>query len=196
MAYSATTAWLVAGLGNPDDRYHHTFHNMGFRVADLLSERAGDGRWESLFKGRLRKVLLDGRRVVLLKPMTYMNLSGESVSTAVDKLGVPLEHLIVVHDDLDLEPGDVRVKEGGGAGGHRGLASCIEQLGDPSFIRVRIGIGRHEHMPADRYVLSRIPPEMTGTLTSAAEHAADAVIMILERGAALTMNETNRRESD
>lgn len=187
--------WLVAGLGNPEERYESTFHNMGFRVADLLSERAGSARWESLFRGRVRKVLIGNTKVVLLKPMTFMNLSGESVRPAADRLGVALERIIVVHDDLDLEPGDVRVKVGGGAGGHLGLASCIEHLGDPEFVRVRIGIGRHEHMPADRYVLSKIPADLGDTLRSAAGRAADAVSMILEKGPALTMNETNRRDN-
>ncbi|MBW2260992.1 MAG: aminoacyl-tRNA hydrolase [Deltaproteobacteria bacterium] len=196
MSASPTHTWLIAGLGNPEERYDATFHNLGFRVADLLSDRQGGGRWESLFRGRLRKVRLEGTRAVLLKPMTYMNLSGESVRPAADKLGVPLERIVVVHDDLDLEPGDVRVKVGGGAGGHRGLASCIQHLASPEFIRVRIGIGRHEHVPADRWVLTRIPADQGQTFDEAVERAADAVEMILSRGPALTMNETNRREAE
>jgi PTH1 family peptidyl-tRNA hydrolase len=125
-----------------------------------------------------------------------MNLSGESLRPAADRMGVDLEHVIVIHDDLDLPPGDVRVKVGGGAGGHLGLESVIEHLGDPGFVRVRIGIGRHEHMDAERHVLSRIPADLQETFAQAAQRAADAVALILERGAALAMNETNRRESD
>lgn len=191
-----TETWIVAGLGNPGDRYAPTHHNMGFRAADLLGERAGAARWESLFRGLVRKVTISGRRVVLLKPQTYMNLSGESLRPAADRMGVDLEHVIVIHDDLDLPPGDVRVKVGGGAGGHRGLESVIEHLGDPGFVRVRIGIGRHEHMDAEKHVLSRIPADLQETFAQAAQRAADAVALILERGAAPAMNETNRRESD
>jgi PTH1 family peptidyl-tRNA hydrolase len=195
MSTSPTDTWLVAGLGNPEQRYDATFHNLGFRVADLLHARQGGGRWESLFRGRLCKVRIEGARVVLLKPMTYMNLSGTSVMPAAGKFDVPHDRLVVVHDDLDLEPGDVRVKVGGGAGGHKGLASCIQHLSSPGFVRVRIGIGRHEHVPADRWVLTRIPADQERIFDEAVERAADAVEMILSRGPALTMNETNRRES-
>ena len=194
MSPSPTDTWLVAGLGNPEERYEVTFHNLGFRVADLLSDRQGGGRWESLFGGRVRKVDLEGARVVLLKPMTYMNLSGESVRPASERFDVPPGRIVVVHDDLDLEPGDVRVKVGGGAGGHKGLGSCIRHLPSPEFVRVRIGIGRHEHVPADRWVLTRIPAEQQAAFDEAVERAADAVQMILARGPSLTMNETNRRD--
>jgi PTH1 family peptidyl-tRNA hydrolase len=196
MSTSPTDTWLVAGLGNPEERYDATFHNLGFRVVDLLSDRLGGGRWESLFNGRVRKVRMEGTRAVLLKPMTYMNLSGTSLRPAADRLDVPPGRIVVVHDDLDLEPGDVRVKVGGGAGGHKGLSSCIQHLPSPDFVRVRIGIGRHEHVPPDRWVLTRIPADQQRAFDEAVERAADAVVLILSRGPALTMNETNRRDGD
>lgn len=191
------TPWLVAGLGNPGDRYTGTYHNLGFRVANRLKGMfcPEGARWENLARGRLAKADMDGARVVLLKPQTYMNLSGESVRMASDRFGAPVDHIIVVHDDLDLEPGDVRVKVGGGSGGHKGLESVTQHMGDPGYVRVRLGIGRHPHMPADRHVLSRIPPDMETTFETSVQRAVTAVRLIVERGVALAMNETNVRVS-
>jgi len=198
MPPSPASSWLVVGLGNPDERYESTFHNMGFVVADVLARRGRDpgDRWRRKFSGRILEIGIGRRRVCILKPWTYMNLSGESVGPAAGMLGVSLDRIVVVHDDLDLSPGDVRVKVAGGSGGHKGLESCIRHLGGPGFARVRIGIGRHERMPAERYVLSRIPEAWRDLFASAAERAADAATAIVEKGAAPAMNEFNRRERD
>lgn len=195
MTSSPPSTWLVAGLGNPGEKYASTFHNLGARTANRLKNLhcAQGTRWEALVKGRLAKAGISGARVVLLKPRTYMNLSGESVRPAADRFDVPITRIIVVHDDLDLEPGDVRVKVGGGTGGHRGLASCIQHLGDQGFVRVRMGIGRHPHMPADRWVLSKIPSSLEQTFTEAVGRAAQAVQLVVRKGPELAMNETNRR---
>ena len=189
--------WLVVGLGNPGDDYASTYHNLGFATADLLARRSGPAgaRWERMFGGRIRKPTIAGVRTVLLKPMTYMNLSGESVGPARGHLGIGVDRIVVIHDDVDLPPGDVRVKLGGGAGGHHGVESCIGHLGDPGFVRVRIGIGRHDRMPTERYVLTRIPGDQKEIFEGAVERAADAVEMVLARGPAAAMNEVNRRDA-
>jgi len=134
--------------------------------------------------------------VLLVKPQTYMNLSGEAVRPAADWWKIPVDRTIVVHDDMDLEPGVVRVKVGGGSGGHRGIDSCIRHLGSREFVRVRLGIGKHPRMPGERWVLSRIPSEMHEILAEAVVDARRAVELIVERGAALAMNETNRRTEE
>jgi PTH1 family peptidyl-tRNA hydrolase len=190
-----TNTWLVAGLGNPGEKYASTFHNLGFRVANKLkNELCPEGtRWEALVKGRLVKVSLDDSRVVLIKPQTYMNLSGESVRPAADRFGVPVERIIVVHDDMDLDPGDVRVKVGGGTGGHKGLASLIQHLGAPGFTRVRLGIGRHPHMPSEKWVLSKIHADQEEIFDEAVRLAVEAVRLVIAQGPQLAMNETNRR---
>jgi PTH1 family peptidyl-tRNA hydrolase len=196
MADASDSTWLVAGLGNPGDRYAGTYHNLGFRTANRLKAlHAPEGaRWESLARGRLVKALIAGLRVVLLKPQTYMNLSGESVRMAADRFSVAAERVVVVHDDLDIEPGEVRVKVGGGTGGHKGLESCIRHLGDPGFVRIRMGIGRHPHVPADRYVLSRIPAEREELFARAVLLSVEAVELVVARGAEKAMNRTNRRD--
>ncbi len=191
----ASNSWLVVGLGNPGDEYEATYHNLGMRTVDVLASRfSGRGRWERMFGGRIRKPVIEGARAVLLKPMTFMNLSGESAGPARGHLGMGLDRVIVIHDDVDLAPGDVRVKVGGGAGGHHGVESCMRHLGSPGFVRVRLGIGRHERIPTERFVLTRIPGDQSDLFGAAIERAADAVVMVIARGAAAAMNEINRRD--
>ena len=189
--------WLVVGLGNPGDEYDRTYHNLGFATANLLASRhsARGSRWERMFGGRVKKPTVGGARVVILEPQTFMNLSGESVGPARGHLRLDLDRIVVIHDDVDLQPGDVRVKSGGGAGGHHGVESCIHHLGGPGFLRVRMGIGRHDRMPTERFVLTRIPGNLAEVFERAVERAADAVEMVIARGPAAAMNEVNRREA-
>lgn len=131
---------LVVGLGNPGSEYARNRHNIGFMAADELVRRHSFGPWRSKFQGELAEGSIAGTKVLVLKPMTYMNLSGQSVAAAARFLKVPVEDVVVIHDELDLPPGRLRVKRGGGAGGHNGLKSIDQHLGQ-NYRRVRLGIG-------------------------------------------------------
>jgi peptidyl-tRNA hydrolase, PTH1 family len=184
---------LIVGLGNPGDEYRGTRHNIGFVALDRLAERAGVGLSDRKFKARLGRGTIQGRECVLIKPMTYMNLVGESLGPALGFFKVPTSEVIVIHDDLDLEVGRLKLKQGGGHGGHNGLRSMIEHFPDPNFVRVRIGIGRPPPRwdPAD-YVLSRFQSVEGAPMEEAVEEAADAVEAILKDGLRLAMNVYNR----
>jgi peptidyl-tRNA hydrolase, PTH1 family len=173
---------VVVGLGNPGRSYERTRHNVGFLVVDELAKRRG-GSWRSKKKAEAAPVGLGLKKVTLLKPTTYMNNSGTALA------GYKPDQLIVVHDDLDLPEGDVRVKVGGGAGGHNGLRSIIQHLGN-DFVRVRIGIGRSPPgMTVTDYVLSR----MDSAIKEAVPRAADAVEAVIELGPEAAMNRFNTR---
>ncbi|MBW0091121.1 aminoacyl-tRNA hydrolase [Pseudonocardia sp. KRD-184] len=175
---------LVVGLGNPGPDYAETRHNVGFRVVDLLAARAGGGRFSKhrsnadVLEGRLA-----GRRVVLAKPRTYMNVSGGPVANLAKYFSVPVEDVVVVHDELDLGFGVVRLKRGGGEGGHNGLRSITSSIGTRDYLRVRFGIGRPpgRQDPAD-YVLKRFSGAETKELEFAVDLAADAVEALLADG--------------
>jgi PTH1 family peptidyl-tRNA hydrolase len=170
------------GLGNPGRSYERTRHNVGALVADELARRHG-GSWRKKKKTEAAPVSLGSREVTLLKPTTFMNNSGAALAGYGD------EDLILVHDDLDLPPGDVRVKAGGGAGGHNGLRSVIQRLG-PDFVRVRVGIGRPPAgVGVTDYVLSR----MDAAVRDAVPRAADAVEAVVEDGPEAAMNRFNVR---
>jgi peptidyl-tRNA hydrolase, PTH1 family len=172
----------VVGLGNPGRSYERTRHNVGFLVADELARRHG-GSWRRRKRAEVAPVSLGFEEVALLKPTTYMNNSGAALAEHA------AEDLIVVHDDLDLPEGDVRVKVGGGAGGHNGLRSLIGRLG-PDFVRVRVGIGRPPNaMNVTDYVLGR----MSSAVRNAVPRAADAVEAVIEDGPEAAMNRFNVR---
>jgi PTH1 family peptidyl-tRNA hydrolase len=172
---------LVVGLGNPGPEYEATRHNVGFRVVELLAARAGGGRFSrhrtnaDVLEGRLA-----GRRVVLAKPRTYMNLSGGPVAGLAHYFSVPVADVVVLHDELDLDFGVVRLKRGGGEGGHNGLRSITKALGTKEYLRVRFGIGRPpgRQDPAD-YVLKRFSGAEAKELDLAVDLAADAAEALL-----------------
>ncbi len=175
---------VIVGLGNPGRSYERTRHNAGFLVADELIRRHG-GDWRKKKKAVEAPVNLGDRPATLIKPQTFMNNSGAALG------GCRVQGLIVVHDDLDLPPGEVRVKVGGGAGGHNGLRSIISQLGN-DFVRVRIGVGRPPaHMTVTDHVLGR----MDVAVRDAVPVAADAVELVVEQGAEAAMNRYNVRSS-
>jgi peptidyl-tRNA hydrolase, PTH1 family len=187
---------LVVGLGNPGERYAGTRHNAGFMVADRLHAgcRSAHTSFDDRFDGRLARVSLEGQEVLLLKPQTFMNRSGRAVASATSFHGLGPEDLLVVHDDLDLDFGTVRVKVGGGSGGHRGLESCFEVLGTREFARVRVGIGRPgpDVDPVD-YVLSPFDEGQRAELEGVVDLAADAAREVVGAGPATAMNHYNRR---
>ena len=181
---------LVVGLGNPGPEYAATRHNIGFQVLELLATRAGGGRFSrhrtnaDVLEGRLA-----GRRVVLAKPRTYMNLSGGPVAGLVRYFSVPVSDVVVAHDDLDLGFGVVRLKRGGGEGGHNGLRSISRSLGGRDYLRVRFGIGRPPgRQDAADYVLKRFSPTEAKELELAVDLAADAAEALLADGLELAQN--------
>ena len=145
---------LIAGLGNPGPKYAIHRHNVGFLAVDAMADRWGAPSFREKFKGEFTKLNVAGEEVVLLKPMTYMNLSGESVQAAMRFFKVPLDKVLCVHDELDLEFGVVRLKAGGGTAGHNGLRSIVQHCGGPDFVRCRIGIGRPARGRPEHWVLS------------------------------------------
>jgi peptidyl-tRNA hydrolase, PTH1 family len=177
---------VVVGLGNPGRSYERTRHNAGYLVVEELARRHG-GSWRRKKKSQVADVSLGPKNVTLLKPTTFMNNSGSAL------VGLRAETLILVHDDLDLDPGTVRVKVGGGAGGHNGLRSTIQNVG-PDFVRVRIGVGRPPEgarMTVTDFVLGR----MDAAVKDALPRAADAVEAILEEGTEGAMNRFNARNT-
>jgi peptidyl-tRNA hydrolase, PTH1 family len=186
-------SFLVVGLGNPGPKYASNRHNFGFMVVDELAGRAGPVSWREKFSAELSRIRLGDVTYTLLKPMTYMNLSGRSVSRAASFFGLGSEEIIVVHDELDLEMGIVRVKNGGGIAGHKGLASIKELLGNADFTRVRMGIGRPNRGSVTDYVLDDFSADERAGLADLLERGADAVHHIATLGLASAMNEFNRR---
>ncbi len=179
---ASTLDLLVAGLGNPGREYARTRHNVGWLVVDELARRHG-GSFRRKFSGQLAEVRLDELRVALLKPETYMNESGRSIGGARKFFKVDPEDLLVVHDDVDLEPGRLQARFGGGLAGHNGLRSLAQSLGTQDFLRLRIGVGRPgrgDRRPVADYVLSPFEPELD--VDALVTRAADAVEAILHDG--------------
>ena len=179
---ASTLDLLVAGLGNPGREYAATRHNVGFLVADELARRHG-GSWRSKFSGDLAEVRVDGARVALLKPQTYMNLSGRSVQPAARFFKVEPDALLVVHDEVDLEPGRLQLRAGGGLAGHNGLRSVAQALGSQEFLRLRVGVGRPQRgdpRPVSDFVLD--PFDAHEDVDGLVARAADAVEALLGEG--------------
>ena len=184
---------LIVGLGNPGPKYSANRHNVGFMVVDELARRWDAPGFREKFKGELSRVAVGEDDVVLLKPMTYMNLSGESVQAAMRFFRVSLDRVLCIHDELDLEFGVVRLKVGGGTAGHKGLRSMVEHCGGPDFVRCRVGIGRPDRGRPEHHVLSDFNSlervELPAVLALAADMAATAV----QEGAREAMNRYHDR---
>lgn len=191
------TGWLVVGLGNPGPEYAESRHNAGFLVAEELARRSARGtRWRKRMDGELVGARIGEQDVWLLRPMTYMNRSGRCVGRVQRFLKVPLERLLVVHDEVDLEFGRLQVKRGGGHAGHRGVESVIDGVGGVDFARIRVGVGRPTRGDAADWVLeafSRTEREQVGDLVAMAADAAEAVVM---DGVTAAMNRFNVRRRD
>lgn len=188
--------FLLVGLGNPGTKYENTRHNIGFHVIDELSNRWSAGTFQKKFRALTAESTRDSVKALLLKPQTYMNLSGESVQEAVTFFKIPVEsNLLIISDDLDLPPGALRIRLSGGAGGHNGLKSVTECLGTENYARLRIGIGRSPTLPADVHVLAVIPKEERELYKNAVTQAADAVETILKDGLQRAMNTFNQRKT-
>jgi peptidyl-tRNA hydrolase, PTH1 family len=188
---------MVVGLGNPCTRYEGTRHNAGFAVVDRLADRWGI----AVDRAADRALIGDGRRggepVLLAKPQTFMNDSGDAVARLCRSRGVGLADLILIHDDVDVSPGRVKLRLGGGDGGNHGVESIIEALGSPEFLRVKVGVGRPPAGvdTADHVLGEVVPADERRLLDAACDTAADAVDLVLEQGAERAMNRINQREA-
>ena len=184
--------YIIVGLGNPKKEYANTRHNIGFDVIDALAENNRIGMSEKKHKAILGKGVIAGQKVILAKPQTYMNLSGNCVKEFVDFYKIENENILVIYDDMDIEPGKVKIRKKGSAGGHNGMKSIIQMIGTEEFPRIRIGIGRPEHKGDDiNYVIGTISDEDKSTLEEATEKAKDIVIEILKNGIDQAMNKFN-----
>lgn len=186
-----TETYLLVGLGNPGLRYRLTRHNAGFLVVDYLSEEHRIKVKKKRCAASIGEGTIAGKRVVLAKPCTYMNRSGESVASLLEHYRIGMERLVVVYDDMDLEIGAIRIRKKGGSGTHNGMRSVISCLGNGDFLRIRVGIGKPEHDHAVSYVLGRIPKAQQEEMFLGIKKAADAFSFILEEGIEIAMGHFN-----
>lgn len=182
---------IIVGLGNPGPEYKNTRHNIGFMVLEELAARYPVEKQESKFDALIGQLRIKGEKVLLVKPLTYMNLSGQAVQPLVHWHKLELQDLLVVYDDMDLPLGTIRMRAAGGSGGHKGIKSIMERLATPELARLRLGIGR----PADRtpvdWVLGRFSPDEKAPLEQVIKSAADAAERWIVKGLAETMNAYN-----
>jgi PTH1 family peptidyl-tRNA hydrolase len=183
--------WLIVGLGNPGPRYAGNRHNIGWHVVDQLASRTGIGLSRAKFKGRYGAGDFDGRSLVLLEPDTFMNLSGQSVSPARAFFDVELGRILVVHDELDLPFGTIRLKVGGGHAGHNGLRSIMAELGSGDFVRLRVGIGRPQKGDVAGFVLQDFGPDERPWHGDLVDRSVAAILKALQDGPAKAMNAVN-----
>ncbi len=187
--------YCIVGLGNPEKRYENTRHNIGFDVIDVLAEKYDIAVRERGYRAIYGKGVAEGQRVMLVKPQTYMNASGESIRAVTDYYKINIEEeLIVISDDISLDVGGIRIRKRGSAGGHNGLKNIILNLGTENFQRIRMGVGEK---PKDweliDYVLGHFPKEERMKINEAVEDAADAVKIMITEGAEKAMNLYNRK---
>ena len=193
MISASKDAWLIVGLGNPGREYEHSRHNCGFRAIDRLADRLGCKIDKAKFQGLYGKTLYGGKPLYLLKPLTYMNLSGQSVLQLSAYFQIPPQRIIVLFDDISLEPGRLRVRAEGSAGGHNGIKSVIAQLGSEAFPRVKIGVGAKPNPEYDlaAWVLGSFPPAEEKAVSAALDAAGDAALTIIDKGVPEAANKYN-----
>ncbi|MCR5358205.1 MAG: aminoacyl-tRNA hydrolase [Lachnospiraceae bacterium] len=189
--------YLVAGLGNPGKEYAHTRHNVGYDTLDILADKNNISIDTGKFKALIGKGSIGGNKVILLKPLTYMNLSGESIRLAADYFKIDIKsELIVIYDDIYLTPGNIRIRKQGSAGGHNGMKNIISHLGSEDFMRVRVGVGeKPKGYDLKDYVLSHFSDEERVAVQDGLIKAANAVEMMLNGDVDAAMTEYNRKES-
>lgn len=181
---SGGVSWLIVGLGNPGEKYENTRHNVGFMVVDELAERESKPIQRLKFKALTNTLTISGEKVLVMKPVTYMNLSGEAVRQAMDFYKIPPEHILVISDDTALAVGRLRIRAKGSAGGHNGLKNIIQHLGTDQFPRLRVGVGEKPHPDYDMadWVLGAFQGEDKKAIDATVKRAADAVECILAQG--------------
>lgn len=186
-------AWLIVGLGNPGKQYERTRHNCGFRAIDLLAQQLGCKIDRMKFQGLYGQTTYNEKKLFLLKPQTFMNLSGRSVLQLSAYYSIPPQRIIVLFDDISLEPGRLRIRADGSAGGHNGIKSIISELGSQEFPRVKIGVGAKAHPEQDLadWVLSTFSAAEEKALSAALPHVGDAALCIIDRGVPESANRFN-----
>jgi len=184
--------WLIVGLGNPEDKYLTTRHNIGFMAVDAFVRRYNFSDWKEKFQGLYTSGSIDGEKVVLLKPQTYMNLSGKSVQAAASFFKVEPEHILVIHDEIDLEILKVRIKQGGSDAGHNGLRSISTLMGTPNYIRLRIGVGHPAKLglkqSVSAYVLNNFSKEELPDFERLCEQLTEIMPQVLKGDEAGALN--------
>ena len=195
----APSPYLLVGLGNPGPKYDHTRHNIGFMALEHFADSLGNTTWQEKFNGRYCRCRLKGHPVVLGEPLTFMNRSGKFVAPLARYFKIPLDRILVLHDDLDLGFGRIKVVAKGGSGGHNGIRSLIEEFGSKDFARVKIGIGRPQKndqgyaIPIEHYVLSRFTEEEEEMLETLFARTDRAQELFITEGIAACMNAINRK---
>ncbi len=186
-------AWLIVGLGNPGKQYERTRHNAGFRAIDELAKALGCKIDKGKFQGFFGQTTYQGKKLYLLKPQTFMNLSGRSVLQLSAYYSIPPQRIIVLFDDVSLDPGRLRIRAEGSAGGHNGIKSIIQELGSQDFPRVKIGVGAKPHAEQDLadWVLSSFSASEEKALSAVLPHAGEAALCILEQGVPEAANRFN-----
>lgn len=187
--------YLIAGLGNPTKEYDKTRHNVGFSVIDVLADRYQIDISEKKHKALCGRGVIEGQKVLLLKPQTFMNLSGESIRAAADYYKIEPEEMIVIYDDISLDPGQLRIRLKGSAGGHNGIKNIIANLGTQDFPRIKVGVGaKPPRMDLADYVLSRFGAGEQKLMEEAFGEAAEAAVMMMTDGAERAMNHFNAKK--
>jgi PTH1 family peptidyl-tRNA hydrolase len=195
--------WVIVGLGNPGRRYLRTRHNVGFMVIEEIARRyeidLTNPSIPPLAKGgkgglqyRIGRGSIEGEDILLIEPLLYMNRSGLAVKDIVNKFNIQVENLIIIHDDIDMETGKLRIRRRGSSGGHKGIESIIQGIGSSNFIRLKIGIGRDVAVTAEDYVLSRFRKNEVPLIKEAIKKASDAVVSIIVDGVDKAMNIFNK----
>lgn len=184
--------YLIVGLGNPEEEYSKTRHNMGFNVINKIAEKYSIEVNKSKFKGLLGTGTIENEKVILLKPQTYMNLSGESILEVMNFYKITNDELIIIYDDIDINPGNIRIRKSGSAGTHNGMKSVVNCLNTEDFCRIRVGIGKpKDNTDMISYVIGHIPKEEQESLNKGVEIAEEAVIEIIKNNVDSAMNKFN-----
>ena len=190
---ASSETWLIVGLGNPGKEYERTRHNCGYRAVDILAQKLGCKIDKAKFQGLYCQTNYNGKKVMLLKPLTYMNLSGRSVLQLSAYFGIPPQQIIVLFDDISLAPGRLRIRADGSAGGHNGIKSIIQEVGSQEFPRVKIGVGAKPNPEYDLadWVLSTFSANEEKALAVSLANAADAALAIIDHGVPEAANRFN-----
>ena len=184
--------YLIIGLGNPEEEYNNTRHNMGFNTINKIAKQYNVSINKNKFQGLYEIAIIEGQKVILIKPQTYMNLSGNCVKEFVDFYKIEKEEILIIYDDMDIEPGKIKIRKKGSSGRHNGMKSIIQMLGTEEFPRIRIGIGRPKHNGDEiNYVIGAIPEDEMPKLEEGVEKAKEAVIEIIKNGVDSAMNKLN-----
>lgn len=184
--------YLIVGLGNPEEEYSKTRHNMGFNAVNKIANEFKIEMNKKKFDALYGEGIIEGEKVILLKPQTYMNLSGKSIIQVVNFYKIPMENICVIYDDIDVDLGKIKIRKKGSSGSHNGMKSVIEELHTEEFARIRVGIGKPEFKnDMINYVIGSIPEEEVEILDKASTTAKDAVIEILKNGIDIAMNKFN-----